>query len=174
MGDLQVWCGCQNGVAMEDDQFFSSNSLPMASSNPDPSSICKNCWAVAEETTQEVVNRIHPTLDSEEKRKDVIDYVQRLVRTSLVCEVFPYGSVPLKTYLPDGDIDLTTLSSPNIEERLAFDVLAVLRAEELNEDAEYEVKDTQFIDAEVFVQSDLFLSFSLNWFNICLILQRFV
>ncbi|CAK9164100.1 unnamed protein product [Ilex paraguariensis] len=133
---------------MEDDQFFSSNSLPMASSNPDPSSICKNCWAVAEETTQEVVNRIHPTLDSEEKRKDVIDYVQRLVRTSLVCEVFPYGSVPLKTYLPDGDIDLTTLSSPNIEERLAFDVLAVLRAEELNEDAEYEVKDTQFIDAE--------------------------
>ena len=58
--------------------------------------------------------------------------------------------MPLKTYLPDGDIDLTALSSPIVEETLARDVIAVLQGEEQNENAEYEVKDTQFIDAEVF------------------------
>lgn len=58
--------------------------------------------------------------------------------------------MPLKTYLPDGDIDLTALSSPNVEEALARDVLAILKEEEYNENAEFELKDTQFIDAEVF------------------------
>lgn len=64
-------------------------------------------------------------------------------------QVFPYGSVPLKTYLPDGDIDLTALSVPDNEESLAREVLAILQAEELNENAEYHVRDTRFIDAEV-------------------------
>ncbi|WVY92248.1 hypothetical protein V8G54_037762 [Vigna mungo] len=63
--------------------------------------------------------------------------------------VFPYGSVPLKTYLPDGDIDLTALSCQNIEDGLVSDVRAVLHGEEINEAAEYEVKDVRFIDAEV-------------------------
>lgn len=64
-------------------------------------------------------------------------------------QVFPYGSVPLKTYLPDGDIDLTALSCQNIEDGLVSDVRAVLHGEENNEAAEYEVKDVRFIDAEV-------------------------
>lgn len=67
----------------------------------------------------------------------------------ILLQVFPYGSVPLKTYLPDGDIDLTALSPQNIEDGLVSDVHAVLRAEENNEAAEYEVKDVRFIDAEV-------------------------
>ncbi|MCE0482565.1 hypothetical protein HAX54_041424 [Datura stramonium] len=116
---------------------------------PDLTSITEDRWLVAEETIQEVVNCIRPTLDTEEKRKDVIDYVQRLIRCSLGCEVFTYGSVPLKTYLPDGDIDLTALSNNYCEARLAHDVLAVLQEEENRENAEFDVKDTQFIDAEV-------------------------
>lgn len=64
-------------------------------------------------------------------------------------QVSPYGSVPLKTYLPDGDIDLTVLSSPIFEDSLPRDVLGVMHAEQSNENAEYEVRDTQFIDAEV-------------------------
>lgn len=58
--------------------------------------------------------------------------------------------MPLKTYLPYGDIDLTALSSTTSDESLAHYVLAVLQDEEQNENAEYEVKDTEFIDAEVF------------------------
>ncbi|PIM98859.1 Polynucleotide adenylyltransferase, partial [Handroanthus impetiginosus] len=120
-----------------------------SSTPPDPPLLCQDCLPAAEEAAQQVLNSVHPTLDSEEKRRDIIDYVQRLIKSHLNCEVFPYGSVPLKTYLPDGDIDFTVLKSPNAEESLAHDVFALLKREEKNENAEFQVKDTQFIDAEV-------------------------
>uniref|UniRef100_A0A7N2LR45 PAP/OAS1 substrate-binding-related domain-containing protein n=1 Tax=Quercus lobata TaxID=97700 RepID=A0A7N2LR45_QUELO len=66
-----------------------------------------------------------------------------------VYQVFPYGSVPLKTYLPDGDIDLTTLSCPSVEDAWVSDVHAVLREEEHNEASRFEVKNIHCIDAEV-------------------------
>ncbi|CAA2964113.1 Hypothetical predicted protein [Olea europaea subsp. europaea] len=137
-----------NGGVLVDDDPFSSFSVS-GRRQPDPASITDECFAAAEEAAEQVMNCIHPTLDSEEKRKDVIDYVQRLIKRHLDCETFPYGSVPLKTYLPDGDIDLTALKSLNVEESLARDVLGILQGEQLNENAEYEVKDAQFIDAEV-------------------------
>ncbi|XP_022847121.1 uncharacterized protein LOC111369723 isoform X3 [Olea europaea var. sylvestris] len=116
---------------------------------PDPEAINAECWAAAEQAAWQVVNYMHPTLDSEKKRKGVVDYVRRLFKHGLDCKVFPYGSVPLKTYLPDGDIDLTIIRSPNIKGSLAHEILAVLKGEEQNENAEYEVKDTLLIDAEV-------------------------
>lgn len=64
-------------------------------------------------------------------------------------QVFPYGSVPLKTYLPDGDIDLAAFSHTNANDALVSDVHAVLRGEEHNEAARYKVKDVHCIDAEV-------------------------
>lgn len=67
----------------------------------------------------------------------------------LISQVFPYGSVPLKTYLPDGDIDLTAFGSANIEDAYVTDVHAVLKREENNEAAPYHVKDVHLIDAEV-------------------------
>lgn len=57
--------------------------------------------------------------------------------------------MPLKTYLPDGDIDLTVLSTPNLDEVLPREVLRVLQEEEKNGNTEFQLKDTQFIDAEV-------------------------
>ncbi|CAI9107140.1 OLC1v1006432C1 [Oldenlandia corymbosa var. corymbosa] len=66
--------------------------------------------------------------------------------------VFSYGSVPLKTYLPDGDIDLTILCWPRPPATggsWAADVLSVFQKEENDENAEFVVKDAQFIDAEV-------------------------
>lgn len=63
--------------------------------------------------------------------------------------MFPYGSVPLKTYLPDGDIDLTAINGNNANESLAHGVLALLQREENFVDAEFKVTDTQYIDAEV-------------------------
>lgn len=64
-------------------------------------------------------------------------------------QVFPFGSVPLKTYLPDGDIDLTALSHQNVEDALANKVRAVLERMEEDKDAKFEVKDVQYIHAEV-------------------------
>lgn len=64
-------------------------------------------------------------------------------------QVFPYGSVPLKTYLPDGDIDLTTFGGTNFEDALANDMVSILEAEDKNRAAEFVVKDVQLIRAEV-------------------------
>lgn len=71
-------CGNGSRVEMENGWSFLSS---------DPLTVTENCWAVAEEATEEVVNCLHPTLDTEEKRKDVIDYVQSLIKFSLGCEV---------------------------------------------------------------------------------------
>ncbi|KAL2470908.1 PAP/OAS1 substrate-binding domain superfamily [Abeliophyllum distichum] len=150
MGDVGE-VSSNGGVLVEEDPLvFGPVSFSGSGwRRPDPASLSDECLVAAEEAAEQVLNCIHPTLDSEEKRRDVIDYVQRLIKRHLDCEAFPYGSVPLKTYLPDGDIDLTALKSLNVEESLARDVLVILQGEQLNENAEYEVKDAQFIDAEV-------------------------
>lgn len=61
-------------------------------------------------------------------------------------QVFPFGSVPLKTYLPDGDIDLTVLTHEDVEEDLALRVCKTLQN---GDDPEYQVKDVQYIRAQV-------------------------
>ncbi|KAJ7964311.1 PAP/OAS1 substrate-binding domain superfamily protein [Quillaja saponaria] len=147
MADLQVCTARLNGVIFGEDRLRSSPPLPEL--NPDPSSIAAEIWARAENTTHQILCGTQPSLGTEQKRMEVIDYVQGLIRCCLGCEVYPYGSVPLKTYLPDGDIDLTAICSQNIEDALASDVHVVLKREEHNEAAEYEVKDVHWIDAEV-------------------------
>ncbi|KAF5782262.1 putative polynucleotide adenylyltransferase [Helianthus annuus] len=137
------------GDASVDDDRTVVSCFAAPLGNPDPNSIRVETWVVAEDAVREVLSCIHPTLDSDEKRKYVIEYVQKLIRCNLGFEIFPYGSVPLKTYLPDGDIDLTVLSIPNLEERLPSEVLRVLLEEEKHGNTEYELRDTQFIDAEV-------------------------
>ncbi|XP_020213361.2 uncharacterized protein LOC109797664 isoform X2 [Cajanus cajan] len=61
-------------------------------------------------------------------------------------EVFALGSFPLKTYLPDGDVDLTALSRVDEEEDLAQTVCDLLQS---GEDPEYQVQDVQYIRAQV-------------------------
>lgn len=103
MGDLGV-CTSRlygGGLAAEDHTFMSSVSQssssslppsppPLPLSNPGPSTITAERWARAEQVTQEIVYRVQPTLMADQKRKDVIDYVQRLIRGVLGCEVKIY------------------------------------------------------------------------------------
>ncbi|CAM8950140.1 unnamed protein product [Rhodiola kirilowii] len=117
--------------------------------NPDPFCIPLSTWAVAEEAAKQVIARVHPTHDADQKRKDVTDYLQTLVRSATGAQLFPYGSVPLKTYLPDGDIDLTALSSTKTADVLANDVRAVLEKRQQGKAGQYEIHDVQLIDAEV-------------------------
>ena len=70
---------------------------------------------------------------------------------SLSLQVFTFGSVPLKTYLPDGDIDVTAFSnSEELKEIWANLVRDALEREEKSENAEFHVKEVQYIQAEVF------------------------
>ncbi|RDY07030.1 hypothetical protein CR513_08906, partial [Mucuna pruriens] len=120
------------------------NLLP-SSSPSQLLSIDEELWQMAEERAQEILSTIEPNVLSEVNRKDVIDYVQRLIRGYYGAEVFLFGSVPLKTYLPDGDIDLTALSHEDVEEDLAQAVCNILQS---GDDPEYQVKDIQFIRAQ--------------------------
>ncbi|XP_076919004.1 uncharacterized protein LOC143579645 isoform X1 [Bidens hawaiensis] len=107
-------------------------------------------WLKAEERTAELIACIQPNQLSEERRNAVADYVQRLIKKCFPCQVFTFGSVPLKTYLPDGDIDLTAFSSnPTLKDSWASDVRDMLETEEKNENAEFRVKEVQYIQAEV-------------------------
>ncbi|XP_057454788.1 uncharacterized protein LOC130746246 isoform X2 [Lotus japonicus] len=107
-------------------------------------------WLRAEERTAELIACIQPNAPSEERRNAVADYVQRLIMKCFPCQVFTFGSVPLKTYLPDGDIDLTAFSkNQNMKDSWAHQVRDMLESEEKNEHAEFHVKEVQYIQAEV-------------------------
>lgn len=64
-----------------------------------------------------------------------------------------FGSVPLKTYLPDGDIDLSIFCGPDaaaaLKDTWAVKLQHVLLAEQANADAPYIVGDVTVINAEV-------------------------
>jgi DNA polymerase sigma len=65
-------------------------------------------------------------------------------------QVFSFGSVPLKTYLPDGDIDLTAISDLHrFNDTWASDMSALLEHEEHNQNSEFHVKEVKCIYAEV-------------------------
>ncbi|KAL2536406.1 nucleotidyltransferase [Forsythia ovata] len=107
-------------------------------------------WLKAEDRTAELIACIQPNPPSEERRNAVADYVQRLIMKCFPCQVCTFGSVPLKTYLPDGDIDLTAFShDQNLKDTWASQVRDMLENEEKNDIAEFHVKEVQYIQAEV-------------------------
>uniref|UniRef100_A0ACD5X2B9 Uncharacterized protein n=1 Tax=Avena sativa TaxID=4498 RepID=A0ACD5X2B9_AVESA len=121
----------------------------MARGVPAPAAIPPGAMASAEVAAAEVVRRVQPTEASERRRAEVIDYARRIVGTALGCEVFVFGSVPLKTYLPDGDIDLTIIGNTSCDSTLIDDIYYILGSGKQDTDAEFEVKDLEHIDAEV-------------------------
>ncbi|KAL1535986.1 hypothetical protein AAHA92_28701 [Salvia divinorum] len=107
-------------------------------------------WMKAERRIAELIACIQPSQLSEERRNAVADYVQRLIMKCFPCQVCTFGSVPLKTYLPDGDIDLTAFSqNQNLKDTWANLVKDILQREEKNENAEFRVNEVQYIQAEV-------------------------
>ena len=62
-----------------------------------------------------------------------------------------FGSVPLKTYLPDGDIDLSVFQSKgsSLHDSWTTKLCSVLEEEERDAYAPFRVRDLQLIHAEV-------------------------
>jgi hypothetical protein len=58
-------------------------------------------------TSLRTLSTIMPSIPSEEKRNKVISFIRHIVKECLGCDVYLTGSYPTKTYLPDGDIDMT-------------------------------------------------------------------
>ncbi|KAL0896636.1 hypothetical protein Bca101_080597 [Brassica carinata] len=125
----------------------SSSSSSSSSLSLSTMQINVELWMVAEERAQEILNTIQPVFISYRSRNEIIDYLQTIVKDRLGLEVFNFGSVPLKIYLPDGDIDLTILTPRDKEEDLAKTLCSMLEAEDGEFD--FHVTDVQYIQAQV-------------------------
>ncbi|GBG92247.1 hypothetical protein CBR_g55016 [Chara braunii] len=108
--------------------------------------------ATAERYAADLIAQIQPSKRSEIRRHAVARRVQSLIQKcfNYHCKVFTFGSVPLKTYLPDGDIDLTIFSQDVALGEIWHERLkAALEEEGSNRDAEFLVEKVQYIQAEV-------------------------
>ncbi|KAM1141690.1 hypothetical protein FF1_041552 [Malus domestica] len=137
---------------MEDCQVRLSYSPYFQSSSSSPKTLSRSMdaevWSLLEERTQEILWTIQSNVESELRRKMFADYVQRLLVGRLATEVFSFGSVPLKTYLPDGDIDLTALCLPNLVDMLALKICAILEDHQ-PQDSKFQIKDVCYVRAQV-------------------------
>lgn len=104
-------------------------------------------WSEAENAAQGIISKFQPTNAAERKRDAVINYLQKLLKANLDCEVFAYGSVPLKTYLPDGDIDLSAVGINTHD--LIKKIASLLKSEVKSNSSDFVVNDVQLIGAEV-------------------------
>ncbi|TXG71152.1 hypothetical protein EZV62_006087 [Acer yangbiense] len=107
-------------------------------------------WSRAEKRVAELITCIQPNKHSEIQRNAIESYMRRLITKCFPCQVLAYGSVPLQTYLPDGEIDLTAISKN--QDLKWYDILKeVLENEIERENVELCVKDVEIIPAKVLI-----------------------
>ena len=61
------------------------------------------------------LTKVAPSEDSEIRRSEIFSKIKSIIETATGALVFRYGSDPLKTYLPESDVDITVIR----KERLA-------------------------------------------------------
>lgn len=128
---------------------YTSSSSPLrCSSSLHPLSLGAERWQVGEKTTKQILSVIQPTTDSENRRREIIEYLQTLIEDSFGIKVFPFGSVPLKTYLPHGDVDLTAVGHCYTGQDLASDIHNLLQME-MTTNTEIQLRDVVYVPAQV-------------------------
>lgn len=107
------------------------------------------------------IDSIMPSKEAEEKRDKVVNFISKLVGTSLGIEVFQTGSFPTKTYLPNSDLDMTVCTGSMLGDewfrKLHDALLACSRSservsdisEEANNSNQLVVRNTMWINADV-------------------------
>ncbi|PWA52147.1 polymerase, nucleotidyl transferase domain-containing protein [Artemisia annua] len=106
-------------------------------------------WVAGDSAAREVLNQVWPTVASEDKRTEVIEFLQTLLDSydNPIIKVCPYGSVPLKAYLPHGDIDLTVVGPVDKKYNLSGHVLELLEGAKQKESTIFKITEINFIDA---------------------------
>ncbi|GAQ86995.1 hypothetical protein KFL_003240160 [Klebsormidium nitens] len=106
--------------------------------------------ADAHQRIDELLSRVSPKKPADTRRRAIVNYVCNLINSCFPAAVSTFGSVPLKTYLPDGDIDVVAFASGQpFRSQWANEVRAALDREEKKQQAEFRVREVQFIQAEV-------------------------
>lgn len=107
--------------------------------------------SLLEEVANKIIETIKPTVQSDYIRRNIAEYIEKLINTHFLDsnqnppKVFLFGSVPLKTYLPDGDLDLTVLAPLSTPQ----DLCNVLQEAEKILDNKFRIRNVRFIAAEV-------------------------
>eukprot|EP00850_Spirogloea_muscicola_P007260 SM000036S13304 [mRNA] locus=s36:549958:555442:+ [translate_table: standard] len=124
----------------------SSHSLPHRRRQEDG----RRWLAAVNDRTSELIARIQPTRQADVRRYNIVEYVRHLTQRCFDCQVFTFGSVPLKTYLPLGDIDLTIFCQIQaVKDIWAYELKRVLDSEMRNPGALYKVTGVVLIEAKV-------------------------
>eukprot|EP00850_Spirogloea_muscicola_P011244 SM000069S20681 [mRNA] locus=s69:122724:128213:- [translate_table: standard] len=106
--------------------------------------------ATVNNRTSELIARIQPTRQADVRRHNIVEYVRHLTQRCFDCQVFTFGSVPLKTYLPLGDIDLTIFCQIQaVKDIWAYELKRVLDNEMRNPGALYKVTGVVLVEAKV-------------------------
>lgn len=94
-----------------------------------------------------LVDCLSPQVPDEDMRNSVFLYVASIVERSLGAQVFHFGSGPLKTYLPDGDLDVSIVLGYGPE----YDNWEVKVMNQLHQtkNPTFPVSDVFCVDAEV-------------------------
>mmetsp|Transcript_14201 Transcript_14201/g.33163 ORF Transcript_14201/g.33163 Transcript_14201/m.33163 type:complete len:627 (+) Transcript_14201:55-1935(+) len=101
-----------------------------------------------QEQCETVLDRLKPHPRADKHRSRVLRHVRTLIRKKCSdAKVCAFGSVPLKTYLPHGDLDLTVFSTGG-GDYLLTDIADELRQEVKNENAQVVIRDVHCVNHE--------------------------
>eukprot|EP00887_Chlorella_sp_A99_P006096 scaffold22.g6096.t1 len=108
---------------------------------------------------EQLLHHLQPSFASEVRRLAVAEYVCGIIRRCFYprqVEAFMFGSVPLRTVLPDGDIDLSVFCPPPpggsgaaLWEIWAMELLRALEREQAAPNPVFTIADVHIIQAEV-------------------------
>ena len=94
---------------------------------------------------EQLIGLVQPTAATDATRAAVFAYMSRLIRSSGAVS-FWFGSVPLKTYLPDGDIDMCAIpASGTVDQFFAHLKSALEREAKAVDGAEFPVHSVTYI-----------------------------
>ncbi|MED6176001.1 hypothetical protein PIB30_083733 [Stylosanthes scabra] len=117
-----------------------------------PKALDNQRWLFAENRAAELLIHLQPFLLTLQSPYNVVSYLKRLLTTrcKISCKVFEVRSVPFKTYLSHGDINLAAFTSNNDCEALIDEVWDLLKSQEKRHDThKFRVKHVQYIQAKV-------------------------
>ena len=149
-------CPYANGVAPGTRRARGGSGGGEKAANASASTSAKRAESGLETLTNELVNSLRPTEMSEMRRRSVFEHIKQLAQECFGTAhtlVSAYGSVPLRAYLPDGDIDVCLLGDHRVIDKANWTTKFRRHIEKAESEAdprhEFAVSEVTVINAEV-------------------------
>ncbi|KAG9395893.1 putative Poly(A) RNA polymerase cid14 [Carpediemonas membranifera] len=110
------------------------------------------CLSAVCHRVADIIAAIQPMQAADEYRAGVFDFVKSLIiECHGECPILPVGSVPIRTYLPDGDIDIACLFPPHVMNNWFIPLKEKLEEAQERPNAPFAITDVTPIFAEVMI-----------------------